>query len=511
MLRVDQYAEIRRAHRDGMSIREIARRFRRSKRTVRKVLSNAEPTPYARRKPTACPKLDPFKRRIDAILAADEQAPRKQRHTAAQVYRRLVEEEGYRGSYDQVRRYIRGKRRRERETFIPLTHEPGVRAEADFGHIAVDFPDGRRQVPVLLVVWSYSQYPFALALPSERTEAILYGLTHGFAFFGAVPRELWWDNPKTVAAAIFRGRDRLLHPRYEALGSHYTFEPKFCLPRRGNEKPAVEHRVYDLQRRWATPVPRVADEAALNAYLRECCLRERERTSGQQTETIGVRFEREKLHALELPAHAFDPCVPQPAKVDKFQLAHFDTNHYSVPRRWAFETVTIKAYPYEVRIVAAGQEIARHRRSYGRGEQILDPLHYLITLERRPAALDHSAVYRDWKLPEIFGQLRQLLEGKHGPLTGVRHFVRVLQLLANHPLERVEKAVWHCLSGGVVNAEAIGARVELSAARASNRSPDCAQDHADNDVADRSSSAVSPLLAVQVPKPDLSRFNQLLS
>jgi hypothetical protein len=198
-----------------------------------------------------------------------------------------------------------------------------------------------------------------------------------------------------------------------------------------------------------------------------------------------------------------------------------------VPRRWAFETVTIKAYPYEVRIVAKGHEIARHRRSYGRGEQVLDPLHYLITLGRRPAALDHSAVYRDWKLPEIFGQLRQLLEGKHGPLTGVRHFVRVLQLLANHPLERVEKAVRHCVSGGIVNAEVIQARVEQSAASAENRLLDLALEHdrgagrgdpgrgdpgrGDPDCIDHRSSSDSPLLAVQVPKPDLSRFNQLLS
>jgi hypothetical protein len=34
----------------------------------------------------------------------------------------------------------------------------------------------------LLVTWSYSNYPFALALPSERTEAILHGLVEAFTF-----------------------------------------------------------------------------------------------------------------------------------------------------------------------------------------------------------------------------------------------------------------------------------------------------------------------------------------
>src|SRR5207248_3315351 len=73
MLRVDHYAQIRRAHRDGMSIREIARRFGHSKKTIRKALTQAEPQRYTRHKPHSAPKLDPFKARIDAILTEDEQ------------------------------------------------------------------------------------------------------------------------------------------------------------------------------------------------------------------------------------------------------------------------------------------------------------------------------------------------------------------------------------------------------------------------------------------------------
>ena len=160
-----------------------------------------------------------------------------------------------------------------RETFIPLEHRPGRRAEADFGHIYVDFPDGRRQVPVLLVTWSYSNAPFAIALPTERTEAILHGLVEAFAFFGCVPVELWWDNPKTVAIHLFQGRERTLHPRYAALASHYPFTPKFCLPATATEKPRVENRVFDLQRQWATPVPRVDDLDRIE-YTSACLLSE---------------------------------------------------------------------------------------------------------------------------------------------------------------------------------------------------------------------------------------------
>src|SRR5882672_12117167 len=87
--------------------------------------------------------------------------------------------------------------------------------------VHVDFPDGRRLVPVLLTTWAYSNCPFAIAVPTERTEAILHGLVEAFAFFGCVPRELWWDNPKTVVPHLLTGRERKLNDRYQALASHY--------------------------------------------------------------------------------------------------------------------------------------------------------------------------------------------------------------------------------------------------------------------------------------------------
>ena len=155
MLTVFQYGDVRRAHRDGMSIREIARTFHHSRKKVRQILAEAEPRPYTRSQPTPAPVLGAFHGIIDAILADDENAPPKQRHTARQIFRRLCAEHGYRGSYDQVRRYVGQHRRDRRETFIPLAHDPGQRLEADFGHIYVDFPEGRKQIPTLLLLSAF--------------------------------------------------------------------------------------------------------------------------------------------------------------------------------------------------------------------------------------------------------------------------------------------------------------------------------------------------------------------
>jgi hypothetical protein len=53
---------------------------------------------------------------IDGVLAADENAPPKQRHTAMQIYRWLRDAHAYTGGYDQVRRYV-GKHRRTHRCF----------------------------------------------------------------------------------------------------------------------------------------------------------------------------------------------------------------------------------------------------------------------------------------------------------------------------------------------------------------------------------------------------------
>ena len=97
MRTVDDFAAIRRAHRDGLSIRQIAKQLAVGRDTVRKALVHPEPPPYTLAQPRPAPVFGRFRDVVDAILAADETAPKKQRHTASQVYRRLVAEYGYAG------------------------------------------------------------------------------------------------------------------------------------------------------------------------------------------------------------------------------------------------------------------------------------------------------------------------------------------------------------------------------------------------------------------------------
>ena len=518
MLTVDDYGRIRLAHRDGMSIREIARQFHHSRSKVREVLrGGGEPPQYVRRETQSFPKLGSVLDRILEILKTDESAPPKQRHTAMRLFERLRDEFGYTGGYDTVRRFVRKHRSEKRETFIPLDHAHGQRMEADFGKIYVDFPEGRRQVSVLILVWSCSNAPFAMALPTERTEAILEGMRQGFEFFGRVPREVWWDNPKTVAEELLIGRDRRMNPRYAAFASHYAFEPLFCMPASGNEKPVVENRVKTLQRRWSTPVPIAKTMDELNVYLRNCIVNDQSRpatvagsnatldagtisaSSAPSLLTIADVLKLDIQKSAALPRHSFETCVRQPAIVDKYQMVRFDNIGYSVPRQVAFQVVTVKGFINHVEVIQDDKLVATHVRSYVNGSEILNPLHYLKTLTRRPGALDHSNIYRDWQLPECFAELRSRLEQRHGGRSGVRHFVRVLQLLGDHSVPQVAAAIEQLRGPGAADADRIIRRVESSSMR-----------HQNSHQADLHGLVRSDVTNVKVPSPGLSHFDSLL-
>ena len=107
----------------GVSWRRISREVGVSGQTVRKYaqLEDCSPEPPAR--PAAVSKLDPYKPLVGKWLEADRFMPRKQRHTARRVYDRLVEEQGFDGSYQIVQRYVKRWRQEHR---LPGDGYPGV-------------------------------------------------------------------------------------------------------------------------------------------------------------------------------------------------------------------------------------------------------------------------------------------------------------------------------------------------------------------------------------------------
>ncbi len=130
---------IRRWHlRDEISIREIARRTKLSRNTITKYLASGDVSPrYPIRKRSS--QLDPYAAHLSRRLRANQQVPRKQRHTIRWMYQALAAQ-GYVGSYGRVAAFARAWRQAEQErsrtagrgTFVPLAFAPGEAFQFDW-------------------------------------------------------------------------------------------------------------------------------------------------------------------------------------------------------------------------------------------------------------------------------------------------------------------------------------------------------------------------------------------
>ena len=157
MYTVDLYLRVRLAcHVDGLSQREAASRFGIARETVRKMLRHSEPPGYRRRQPPKRPKLAPFTDIIDRILEEDRTVHRKQHHTAKRIFERLRDEHGFTGKETIVKDYVRERRLRRREMFVPLSHPPG-HAQADFG-----------EADAIIAGVKYRAHFFVMTLPHSR-------------------------------------------------------------------------------------------------------------------------------------------------------------------------------------------------------------------------------------------------------------------------------------------------------------------------------------------------------
>jgi hypothetical protein len=71
-----------------------------------------------------------------------------------------------------------------------------------------------------------------------------------------------------------------------------------------------------------------------------------------------------------------------------------DTVFYSVPEYLVGKRVIIKKYHNEIRVYAANEMVAKHKRLFGNGKMQVDIYHYLNTLRKKPGAVRNSVALK---------------------------------------------------------------------------------------------------------------------
>ena len=447
-------AKIRRMHfRDGLPLREIAKRTGLSRNTIRRWLRSGQAeAAYPRRHSPS--KLEPYQEQLVTWLRADSHRPRRDQRTAKVLFAQL-QAQGFPGTYTRVTAFIRQWKAAgggaARPAFVPLLFPPGEAFQFDWS-CEYAFVAGRRmRLEVAHMKLACSRAFWLVAYPTQSHEMLFDAHTRALSAFGGIPRRGIYDNMKTAVDGIGPHRERRVNARFHAMASHYLFAGEFCNRAAGWEKGRVEKNVQDRRRQiWIEAGARHwSDLASLNDWLAQECRAAWQELAHPDAPSITVAeaLEDELPHLMPMPGR-FDGYIEQPVRISSTSLIIFQRNRYSVPCGHAHAVASLRIYPFELVVVVGDAVIARHRRSFERDRVHYDWQHYIALVQRKPGALRDGAPFHT--MPEPLRQLQQrLLRQPHGD----RAMAKVLAAVPVHGLEAVLVAVELVLETGAVNAE----------------------------------------------------------
>jgi len=308
-------------------------------------------------------------------------------------------------------------------------------------------------VKVAHVRLCHSRMMFVRAYPRETQEMVFDAHDRAFALFKGTCQRGIYDNMKTAVETVFIGKDRLYNRRFLQMCSHYLVDPVACTPASGWEKGQVENQVGLVRQRFFTPRLRFKSYDEMNAWLTDKCIAyaKAHRHPELTEQTIWQVFETERDKLVPYPGR-FDGFHAVPASVSKTCLVRFDNNKYSVTAGAVGRPVEVHAYADRIVIRQDGRIVAEHPRSFGRGETVYDPWHYVPVLARKPGALRNGAPFKDWVLPAAMERVRRKLASVDD---GNRQMVDILAAVLTDGLPAVEAACAEAIAHGVHSASVV--------------------------------------------------------
>lgn len=272
MLTKEAIMEIKILARQGLSIRAIGRELGISRNTVRKYLRGEAVKPPDRRGPGRPRKLAPYEDWLRKRVSSAHPV-----RLPATVLHREVAAMGFDGTERTVRRFVASLYPEPApEPVIRFETAPGHQAQMDWGEYRLD----KRKVYAFVGVLGHSRWLYFEYVDSMRSEALIACHQRMLADFGGVPREILYDNMKTVVTqrdAYGRGRHRFQDAIW-AFAGDCGYRPRLCRPARPQTKGKVERSIDYIANSFFRPfVTRLAMEGRvpsleeLNAEARHWC------------------------------------------------------------------------------------------------------------------------------------------------------------------------------------------------------------------------------------------------
>lgn len=436
MINYEMYCRIRELHAGrGLNAGQIAAEVGLDEKTVAKWL--AAPSYAAQPRKRRGGLLDRWRTEVARLLEAHS-------YSAVQILQRL-RQQGYTGGYTVVKDLVRQLRPPTTSAFLTLSFAPGECAQADWGvWSSVTVGGTRRQLSFFVMVLCYSRMLYVEFTLSQTLEHYLACHQHAFEYFGAVPSAVMIDNAKTAVLERPPLGPPLFHPRYLDFARHYGFEIKACGVRKPHEKGRVENAVGYVQKgflRGLVTDPYSALNPAVRHWLETVA---NVRIHGQTRERPLDLFQEEKPHLKPLGLQPYDVGNVRLVRASNRCRVVLDTNHYSVPPRFASARLSLRVYPERLDIYHQDQLVARHPRSYDRNQDIENPEHVSQLLQQRRQANEQRLLLRFLALsPSAEPYYRQLQERRFNYR---QHVAKIVALSEIYGGDKVARAIEDALS-----------------------------------------------------------------
>jgi transposase len=193
MVRQERWEELRQLwQQERVPIAELARRFELDRKTVRRCLHHPVWRPYQRAAPA------------ETLLTTHAEYLRtrapKVRYSAQILFQEL-RQQGYRGSYQTVKRFVRPLRAARllaEGTVTRFETPPGAQSQIDWGTATVRFRQQPRVLHAFVLTLGFSRRSFYQTCPNETLPQFLDAHERAFEHFGGHTREHLYDRPRTV-------------------------------------------------------------------------------------------------------------------------------------------------------------------------------------------------------------------------------------------------------------------------------------------------------------------------
>jgi len=284
--------------------------------------------------------------------------------SAKRIHQDLVAEHGFTGSYQSVKRCVRGLARHLELPFRRIECAPGEEMQVDFGQGApvVDEHGKRRRPHLFRAVLSHSRKGYSEVVWRQDTETFIRCVENAFRYLGGVTRTTVVDNLKAAVLDV-DWFDPTLNPKMADFAQHYGTVVLPTQPARPEHKGKVEAGVKFAQNNAlkGRTFPSLAEQ---NLFLSEW-----ERTvadtriHGTVRQQVSAMFQAERPALSPLPESLFPSFTEARRKVHRDGHVEFDKAYYSVPPEYLSREVWVRGESRVVRILNHRQElIAAHAR-----------------------------------------------------------------------------------------------------------------------------------------------------